>query len=370
VTPALIAQFVRHTSGLLCVAMEGERLDALRIPLMPAHDTEPDRTAFAVSVDYRHGTTTGISAADRAATIAALGDPTAAATDFQRPGHVLPLRYRPGGVLRRPRHTEATVDLVRLAGLPAVGVLCEVVDPDGAMARRPQLRALADAEGLVVITIQDLIEYRWQRDRLVERVATATLPTSHGVFTAHCYRSSVDGTEHLALVMGDLAQVRGVLVRVHSECLTGEALGSLRCDCGDQLDAAMRQIGADGHGVVVYLRGHEGRGIGLGNTMQSYEPQANGYDSVDSSLELCLPADGRTCGVARQILRDLQLRRALLLTNNPHKCAELDSFLPGGGHPGAAAWQAPHRESPPPKGQGTQTRPSAGRGVSQVNPYS
>jgi 3,4-dihydroxy 2-butanone 4-phosphate synthase/GTP cyclohydrolase II len=327
VTPELIAYMVRRTSGLICVAVDGERLDELGMPLMVRDNTESHGTAFTVSVDHRHGTTTGISAADRAKTIVALADPGATAADFARPGHVFPLRPRPGGVLERPGHTEAAVDLARLAGLRPAGVLCEIANDDGTMARGQQLQELAVAEGLCWITIEELIEYRWVQERLVEHLSTARLPTRFGTFEAHCYRSSVDGTEHLALVMGDPAGT-DVLVRAHSECLTGEVLGSLRCDCGDQLDAALARVASEGRGVVVYLRGHEGRGIGLAAKMQAYALQDQGCDTVEANLRLGYPADGRTYHVAGQILRDLGVTSVRLMTNNPRKQAGLAPYFP------------------------------------------
>ena len=326
VTEEDVAFLVRHTSGVLCVALSGERCDELDLPLMVADNTEQQRTAFTVTVDLAAGTTTGISAADRAATIAALADPAQPAAAFNRPGHVFPLRAREGGVLKRAGHTEAAVDLARLAGLVPAGVLCEIVNDDGTMARRPQLLRFAAVHGLPIITIADLIRYRRRVDVLVERTGDARVPTPWGEFRCVSYRSELDGTEHVAFVHGDVSAPGEVLVRVHSECLTGDIFRSLRCDCGPQLEAAMLRVAAAGRGVVVYLRGHEGRGIGLGHKLRAYDLQDAGRDTVDANLDLGVPVDSREYGIGAQILVDLGVRRLVLLTNNPAKYGGLAGY--------------------------------------------
>jgi 3,4-dihydroxy 2-butanone 4-phosphate synthase / GTP cyclohydrolase II len=320
-TPELLAFMIRYSSGVICVPMRGEDLDRLQIPLMTTQNTERMRTAYTVSVDAAVGVTTGISAADRATTIRKLADPQAIAGDFARPGHIFPLRARDGGVLVRPGHTEAAVDLAALAGLPPVGVVCEVVNDDGTMMRLPGLRKFADEHRLALISIEQLIDHRRRTERLVTRVAETVIPNAFGRWNAYGYRSDIDGTEHLALVYGDLSAGDGedVLTRVHSECLTGDVFGSQRCDCGAQLDAAMAKIAERGRGVVLYLRGHEGRGIGLLSKLQAYELQDNGVDTVDANLELGLPVDAREYSVAAQLLDDLGVRSVRLLTNNPAK---------------------------------------------------
>ncbi|MGA2803333.1 MAG: bifunctional 3,4-dihydroxy-2-butanone-4-phosphate synthase/GTP cyclohydrolase II [Acidimicrobiales bacterium] len=326
-TPEKVAFFLVHTSGLICVPLTPDRLDELELPLMVSQNTESQRTAFTVTVDYRHGTTTGISAGDRAATIQALISPDTKPDDLARPGHVLPLRYRPGGVLKRAGHTEATVDLARFAGCYPAGLLCEIVTRDKQrMARRPELERFAAEHGLPIISIADLVRYRHHRERLVEQVAQARIPTEHGEFTAYGFRSLLDGEEHLAFVAGDVHSRDSVLVRVHSECLTGDVFGSLRCDCGPQLEAAIRRIGEEGVGVIVYLRGHEGRGIGLTHKLWAYNLQDNGRDTVDANVELGLPVDSREYGIGAQILMELGVTKMRLMTNNPAKYGGLEGY--------------------------------------------
>jgi 3,4-dihydroxy 2-butanone 4-phosphate synthase/GTP cyclohydrolase II len=326
-TAEKIGFFVRHTSGLICVPMTGDRLDELDIPLMVRdNNTESQRTAFTYSVDYLYGTTTGISAADRANTISALIDPATTPTDLARPGHIFPLRYREGGVLKRAGHTEAAVDLARMAGLYPAGVLCEVVKENGEMARLPDLVEFCAEHNLLLISIAQLIKYRRQNEKLVKRVSEARIPTKWGDFQAYVYESLLDDEQHVAIVKGAVQGESDVLVRVHSECLSGDVFGSLRCDCGVQLDSAMELIASEGLGVVVYLRGHEGRGIGLGHKLRAYSLQDEGHDTVDANVALGLPVDSREYGIGAQILNDLGITTMRLITNNPSKYGGLEGF--------------------------------------------
>ncbi|KJY43097.1 3,4-dihydroxy-2-butanone 4-phosphate synthase [Streptomyces sp. NRRL B-1568] len=325
VTTEIVAFMMSECRGLICVPMEEPDLDRLDLPQMVERNTESMRTAFTVSVDATraHGTDTGISAADRATTIRLLADQAAVPGDFVRPGHVFPLRAKPGGVLVRNGHTEAGVDLARLAGLRPAAAIVEIAGEDGAMLRLPELVPFARKHGLSIISIEDLIAYRESSEPTVRREAATRLPTAHGDFRAYGYRSTRDGVEHIALVAGDLGDGEDVLVRVHSECLTGDVFGSLRCDCGPQLQASLQRITAEGRGVVLYLRGHEGRGIGLLPKLRAYELQEGGRDTLDANLDLGLPADARDYAAGAQILTDLGVRSLRLMTNNPDKTAAL-----------------------------------------------
>ena len=324
-TDELMGATVRLGSGVICVAMTGEELDRLALPPMTAINEDSKGTAYSVSVDARDGVTTGISAADRARTARLLAEPATGRGDLARPGHVFPRRARDGGVLVRRGHTEAAVDLCRLAGRAPAGVICEVVEEDGSMSRLPQLRRLADERGWPLVSIADLVDLRRRSEALVERVVSTRLPTAHGEFTAHGFRSGIDGSEHIALVHGDIT-TGTPLVRVHSECLTGDVFGSLRCDCGPQLDAAQAAVVAAGSGVIVYVRGHEGRGIGLVDKLRAYAAQDAGADTVDANSDLGLPVDARDYTHAAQMLRDLGVESVWLLSNNPAKVSALTSL--------------------------------------------
>ncbi|XVF15254.1 hypothetical protein REPUB_Repub09cG0135100 [Reevesia pubescens] len=327
-TPEAMAFIVKHGTGIVCVSMKAEDLERLELPLMVSQKENEEKlcTAFTVSVDAKHGTTTGVSARDRATTVLALASKDSKPEDFNRPCHIFPLKYREGGVLKRAGHTEASVDLAVLAGIEPVAVLCEIVDDDGSMARLPKLREFAQAEKLKIISIADLIRYRRKRDRLVELAAASLIPTMWGPFKAYCYRSLLDGIEHIAMVKGEIGDGQDILVRVHSECLTGDIFGSARCDCGNQLALAMKQIEAAGQGVLVYLRGHEGRGIGLGHKLRAYNLQDDGRDTVEANEELGLPVDSREYGIGAQILRDLGVHTMRLMTNNPAKYVGLKGY--------------------------------------------
>jgi 3,4-dihydroxy 2-butanone 4-phosphate synthase/GTP cyclohydrolase II len=325
-TPDTMAFMVRHTSGVICMPLEGARLDELQLPMMVAENTTAYRTAFTVSVDAKRDTTTGISAADRTTTVHALIDPQTRPDDLARPGHIFPLRYREGGVLKRAGHTEAAVDLARLAGLSPAGVLAEVVNDDGTMSRLPELERFASEHGLAMISIADLIRYRRHREKLVRRISEARIPTKYGEFTAYVFESLLDGTEHMAFVRGEVAGKSNVLVRVHSECLTGDVFGSIRCDCGLQLDLALERVAEENEGVIVYLRGHEGRGIGLGHKLRAYTLQDQGRDTVEANVELGFPVDSREYGIGSQILVDLGITTMRVMTNNPAKYGGLEGY--------------------------------------------
>jgi 3,4-dihydroxy 2-butanone 4-phosphate synthase/GTP cyclohydrolase II len=326
VTPEAINFMVTYGRGIVCLPVAGWRLDELRVPLMVPQPEGGHETAFAVSLDARRGVTTGTSAHDRAATIVAVANPESTHEDFRMPGHVFPLRPQEGGVLKRAGHTEAAVDLARLAGLFPAGVICEVMHPDGSMARLDELVRVARRHDLKLISIADLIEYRRTRENLITRVAEAKIPTCWGDFRAVAYESRVDQRVHVAMVLGEVGDGENILVRVHSECLTGDVFGSLRCDCGQQLETAFRRIGEAGRGVILYIRGHEGRAIGLTHKLRAYRLQEEGRDTVEANMELGFPPDPRDYGIGAQILHDVGVRSMRLLTNNPGKRAGLEGY--------------------------------------------
>jgi 3,4-dihydroxy 2-butanone 4-phosphate synthase/GTP cyclohydrolase II len=326
-TPEAVNFMATYGRGLICVTLTGERLDQLNLPMMVSRNTSHHGTAFTISVEARDGVTTGISAYDRARTIAVLIDPRSVPEDLVSPGHTFPLRASEGGVLRRAGQTEAGVDLAKLAGLYPAAVICEIMNADGTMARRPQLEDVSAQHHIPIVSVASLIAYRQRTERLVTRVTEPVqLPTRHGDFVAIGYKSTINQDEHVALIMGEVATDDPVLVRVHSECLTGDVFGSMRCDCGEQLDRAMAMIAAEGRGAIVYLRGQEGRGIGLHNKLKAYKLQEQGADTIDANLMLGLPKDARHYGIGAQILADLGLKRLRIITNNPEKRTGIEAY--------------------------------------------
>ena len=324
-TPKAINFMAKHARGLICLPISGQRLDELRIPMMVQENTSPHKTAFTISIEAKNKISTGISAFDRAETIKTIISPTTLADDLVYPGHVFPIRAKDGGVLARAGHTEAIVDLARMAGLFPAGVICEIMDEDGSMARLPQLEIIASKQNLKIISISNLITYRRRYERMIKKITEAKLPTKFGEFTVMAYKSSVDTTEHIVMVKGDVSGKESVLVRVHSECLTGDVFKSLRCDCGEQFELAMQKINEEGRGVFLYMR-QEGRGIGLHNKLEAYALQDQGMDTVEANIALGFPPDLRDYGIGAQILADLGLHNIRLLTNNPKKIVGLESY--------------------------------------------